>query len=256
MRHVSALLLVVVSLAAPLARAGEGVDADRPDLAESPRAVAPGSLQLEAGVTTTGRGSFPAGESLTALGEALLRAGIAPGWEVRLGFPTWHRARRDVASAAEGGGRGAVATGFSDLSLGLKRELPSPHPRVAAGFIAEASLPTGEWPFGGADPGAGITLAASLASAPGDWCANAGLSRSGGESAWLATLAFGRALAGPVSAFAEVARIHDGGEASTLAGAGLTWLVSSGTQLDVRAGSELAGGESRPLLGFGVVRRW
>lgn len=256
MHHVRVLLIALGSLAAPPAFAGEGVDADRPDLAESPRAVAPRSVQLEAGVTTVGRGSFPAGETLTSLGEVLLRAGIAPGWEARLALPSWHRSRRDVATTSGGGGSGVVTSGFSDLSLGVKLELPSPHPRVAAGLLAEASLPTGEAPFGGAGAGAGIALAASVATVPGDWCANVAISRSAGEYGGLATLAFARPLAGPVSAFAEVARIHEGGETDTLAGAGLTWLVAGGTQLDVRAGSELDGRESRPLLGFGVVRRW
>jgi len=261
-RPFTTLVLAVLWLCAPVlalpARAGEDIlEADRPDLAEGPSALAPRVVQVELGMTHWRLGpSAIVQETLDSVGELLLRAGLAPGWEARLVLPSWHSETRIHPQYDPAGPQSLETSGFGDAALGVKRDLPSPHPRLETGLIAEVTLPVGEAPFGGGDASAGVTLAAALASAPGDWCGNVGYARSGETDAVLATVSFERALVKRLAAFAEVAWLGGEGESRRVAGAGLLWQVASRTRLDVRYGGEFARGTSEPLFGLGLVQRW
>ncbi len=246
-----------VALAAPLAGAdGAVLDADRPDLAEGPSALEPGSAQLELGATRrVPEAGGTASERLDSVGEMLLRIGLSRGWEARLVLPSWHLERRVPPRPGIGGPQALERRGFGDAALGVKRDLPSPRPELAFGLIAECSLPVGVAPFGGR-PGAGVTFAAALASAPGDWCGNLGYARSSGEDELLATVSFQRAVARTLAAFGEIAWLGGDGEPLRAAGAGLLWQLGARTRLDVRVGGESASGAVSPLVGLGVVQRW
>lgn len=252
------LVVAVLGAGAPGAgAAGEMLEADRPDMAEGPVALAPGSVQVEMGVTRWLLGRSAIGrETLDSVGELLLRVGFAAGWEARLGLPSWHAESRLHPQHDPAAPRALETSGFGDAALGIKRDLPSPHRRLETGLIAEVSLPVGEAPFGGGDAGGGVTLAAALDSAPGEWCGNVGYSRSGGAGELLATLSFERPLHRRVAAFAEAAWLGGDGASRRVAGAGLLWQVAPGLRLDVRGGGEFASGGSDPLFGAGVVRRW
>ncbi len=258
LRVLGALALLSLGAVAPGAgSAMEMLEADRPDLAEGPVALAPGSIQAEAGVTRRLLGRTALGrETLDSVGEMLVRIGLAPGWEARLGLPSWHSDSRVQPASGPAGPRAPDANGFGDAALGVKRDLPSPHRRVETGLIAELSLPVGEAPFGGGAAGGGVTFAASLDSAPGDWCGNVGWFRSGGADEWLATVSFERMLRRRLAAFAEVAWLGGDGDPRRAAGAGLLWQVTPGLRLDVRGGGEFASGAGDPLFGIGAVRRW
>lgn len=262
LRHLPSLAaagvaLCAAALASP-ARAGDVIlEADRPDLAEGPAALAPRVVQLEMGMTRWLLGNTAIGrETLDSVGELLVRAGLAPGWEARLVVPSWNFESRIHPQHGAGGPRALETSGFGDAALGVKRDLPSPHPRIETGLIAEVSLPVGGAPFGGGDAGGGVTLAASLASAHGDWCGNVGYARSGDADELLATVSFERPLAARLAAFGEVAWLGGDGLARRVAGAGLLWQAGARTRLDVRAGGEFAGGAGDPLFGLGVVQRW
>lgn len=256
-RLVAGLALCSAALAQDARAEDVILEADRPDLAEGPAALAPRSVQLEMGVTRWLLTKSAIGrETLDSVGELLLRAGLAPGWEARLVVPSWNFESRIHPQYGSGGPRALETSGFGDAAVGVKRDLPSPHPRVEAGVIAEVSLPVGAAPFGGGDAGAGVKLAASLASALGDWCSNVGWARSGDADQLLATVAFERALAARMAAFGEVAWLGGDGDSRRAAGAGLLWQAGARTRLDVRVGGEFAGGASDPLFGLGVVQRW
>lgn len=257
-RVLGVLAVMALGAVAPGAGgAGEMLEADRPDLAEGPVALAPGSVQVEMGVTRRLLGRSAVGrETFDSVGELLVRAGFAPGWEARLGLPSWHAEFRLHSLYDPAVPRVLETNGFGDAALGVKRDLPLLYFCLEAGLIVEVVLPVGEAFFGGGGAGAGVTLAASLESAPGDWCGNVGYSRSGDAGELLATVSFERRLHRRVAAFAEAAWLGGDGESRRVAGAGLLWQVAPGLRLDVRGGGEFASGGSEPLFGAGVVRRW
>ncbi|MCC6652115.1 MAG: transporter [Candidatus Eisenbacteria bacterium] len=251
------LLLALCLLLPAAAPARAQLDTDRPDLAESPGAVAPHSLQLEAGWTRQHLGgSAVGGLALDTVGELLLRYGFLPGWEARVEWPTWHRRTDPGPRPYDLGFERRASSGFGGLGMGVKRELPSPHPRVEAGVIATALLPVGEPEFGGGDGGASLVFAASLETAAADLCANVGAGVAGGMGTAIATVAAGRDLASRLGAFAEVAWMDEGGASASFAGMGLTWRASPALQFDGRGGVTFAGGESETLFGFGMARKW
>jgi outer membrane putative beta-barrel porin/alpha-amylase len=137
------LLAVIQTTAArPSAAAGCSVsdvfETDRPDVTNSPLAVPRGSLQAEDGVTLTGEQRSDVLDGA----ETMLRVGAADCTELALQLPSYFFAMNGEASS-----------GFSDVAVAFKRQLPDLYGFVtaaAAGLI----LPGGSTAVsdGGYDP--------------------------------------------------------------------------------------------------------
>jgi len=134
--------VIQTTAARPSAAAGCSVsdvfETDRPDVTNSPLAVPRGSLQAEDGVTWTGeqRSDFLDGA------ETMLRVGAADCTELALQLPSYFFAMNGEASS-----------GFSDVAVAFKRQLPDLYGFVtaaAAGLI----FPSGSTAVsdGGYDP--------------------------------------------------------------------------------------------------------
>jgi hypothetical protein len=116
---ISGILFVAALIAgASAALAGDGcptsaseIDTDRPDITNSSRVVPDGSLQAENGVDWTVR----QGSNVLSGTETRLRLGIAECTEVLADVPTYFYSLNGQASS-----------GFSDLVVSIKRELPVP----------------------------------------------------------------------------------------------------------------------------------
>lgn len=106
----------------------EPIVTDRPDFTESAVTVPLKSLQLEMGLTHEWAGD----DRTLGFPEALLRYGIAPSWEARLGLP--NRVLLDSP-----GGREA---GWGDTYAGFKVQL-GPIGAYDVAIIGAAFLPTG-----------------------------------------------------------------------------------------------------------------
>jgi hypothetical protein len=259
--HPSGLAAGFALCGALLARDATGevalMDADRPDMAESPSALGARTAQVELGATQWWLGESAIGEqTLGSVGEILLRVGLGRGWEARFVLPSWFSETRMHPASDLANPQALETRGFGDASVGIKRNLHSFSDRMEAGFIAEVSLPTGDAPFGGGDFAEGVTLAVSLATSLVDLCGNVGAEREGDANSTLATISFQRALASRIAAFAETAWIEEPGVTRTVAGAGLLWQVAGHLRLDARYGAEFIEGSTHPYFGLGLVRRW
>jgi len=112
------LFAVVLIVGASSAFAADGcptsaseIDTDRPDVTNSSRVVPYGSLQAENGVDWTVR----QGSDIVSGTETRLRLGIAQCTEVLADVPTYFYSLN-----------GRASSGFSDLVVSVKRELPVP----------------------------------------------------------------------------------------------------------------------------------
>lgn len=227
---------------------------DRPDFTESAETIAPGRFQLEAGLTFTDAGRV---EDLS-LGEVLGRLGLTGRLELRLGAGSY----LDV----DGPG-GTDASGWEDSSLGVKARLAAGDGgmRPDAALIVATTLPTGARELGG---GAGLQPEAVLAlawePAPGlGLGANLGYAhpRDAGERfhQGFGSVALGWSAGERLGLFAEVygfSEEEDGGEATSYANGGATWLLGPDLQLDARLGTGVSGTDTDWFVGVGFARRW
>jgi len=116
-----------------LTLAGQSMDkteivTDRPDVTESAIVVPRGTLQAENGITWTSNGS----NNMVATCQSLLRFGLTDNTELRLATPGYQ--------SNVGGASGA--SGFADLSIGIKQQLVPPGSGFELSVILAASLPT------------------------------------------------------------------------------------------------------------------
>jgi Putative MetA-pathway of phenol degradation len=114
--------------------AGQSLDkteivTDRPDVTESAIVVPRGSLQAENGITWTSNRS----NNMVATCQSLLRFGLTDNTELRLATPGYQFGVYGTNAAS----------GFSDLSIGLKQQLVSLSSGFDLSVILAASLPTG-----------------------------------------------------------------------------------------------------------------
>lgn len=248
MRRLTCPLAVSALLLGPLPAAGQSPDGplvtDRPDFTESAAAVPTGRLQLEVGATRSEEG----GENVLEVGEALLRIGARPGWEVRVQAPSW------IAGPGE--------DGIGDAGVGFKVELP-PAAGADLAFLAMTSIPvaTGDGGVDAWQPEAALAAAWTLP-APLSLSSNLGIGvpEVDGErriESWLSA-ALGIEIAPRVGAFVEAYGFVDGedGAGPAFADAGLTVLVHDDFQLDARAGAGFGRANGDRYVGVGASRRW
>ncbi len=229
---------------------------DRPDFTESSETVARGLVQLESGVTYTRDGDTRA----TSFGEALVRVGLAPRAELRVGLNSYAVERS----------AGTTLRGLEDASLGAKVKLlkggetGSAKPAVA--LVVNSSLPTGASAFRASKPQPEVKLA-------GAWTFSDRLSFSSNVNyAWVrnrsesygepsASASFGIGVTERVGSYLEYYGFYprlDGAERSHFANGGVTFSINDGMQLDARVGSQVNRKAEGPsyFFGVGVARRW
>lgn len=252
MRWTGTVLVAAAWIVTPaVSAAAQEMETDRPDFTEGTRTVAPGRVQVEMGATLD---DTTAGEDLT-VGETLLRLGVAPRVELRLGAGSYLRSEADDATV-EGWGQPSVG-----VKMGLRPEARGAAP--AAALLVGVGLPFGDdrVTLAGAEPSAVLALAWDLA--PG-WGlgANLGWARAvDGDGRrfeqGLASLAAGYDLGAGWGLFLETygfTREAHGGDATTYADAGLTWSPRPDLQLDLRLGTAVEGPED-DFVGVGVSLR-
>lgn len=215
--------LVLISVAALAAPASAQIVTDRPDLTESTEAAA--GVQIETGLVVERSQEVT---DVTAP-QALVRIGLAPGVEARLGLPDYRVL--DLGGADRGG--------FTDPSVGVKAELGA-----LAGWdvaaIAEVSLPLGDDAFSGSASPIALLIAGrdldvfSLGTqAELRWDRDADRVDVGG------TFVVGASFTERVGAFAEAAAASSAAGTEALAQVGATFLVSPDTQVDAFVGAGL-----------------
>ena len=231
--------------AAPLV-AQSTISSDRPGLGSGSVVVAPGILQFELGGEYADDGEDA---DRISLGQALLRYGVADGFELQglLGSFTVLRAS-DVS-----------AEGVQDVGLGAKVRLPAGD-AWSWSLLGSLLLPTGSPAFTADAVVPSVALLADLALAEGLGVAinvgSSGFATDAGDQVSLIVTP-SMALPGdrPISLFAGYAGYFAAGDADLhFVEAGATWLRGSDLQLDLNGGVEVDTGVY--FIGIGVARRW
>jgi hypothetical protein len=249
----AAVLLAAVPIPALLnAQIVAPLVTDRPDFTESALTVPRGDLQLESGYTLTR--AEEADEH--ALGEVLLRIGVADRLEARIG----------LGSHAWSEAPGEDSSGFEDPSLGLKFVLSEETVEggIAAAILAGTSVPVGDEDVGEDEWQPDITLALSRGLADGlSLGGNLGYAYASGDGERFdqgsASLALGIELSERWGSYVEGFAIFPtdpSGEDAAVMNGGFTFLVHPLLQLDARAGAGLTEGAPDFFLGVGIARRW
>jgi hypothetical protein len=232
----------------------EPIVTDRPDFTESAQTVAQGHTQLEAGQTF----AREADVSSFSLGEVLLRTGVTRRVELRTA----------INSYAFQTGSGSAVAGFEDANIGAKLALldapPTPSWRPAVAVIAGMSVPTGGAAYRGArtHPEVKLLTAWDLSDRLA-FSSNLNWGRAEYETGigneWSASASLGVGLTEKVGAYFETFGFGDRfgrwGQRAFVNG-GVTYLISSAFQLDLRAGAGPSGTRGDFFTGVGLSRRW
>jgi hypothetical protein len=239
-------LLLALSLLANPAAAQEPLVTDRPDFTESAAVIERGHFQLEGGTTFTRADETDE----HALGEILLRIGIAPRLELRVGANSYAWVDHPEGDV----------DGFEDATLGAKVLLSEG--RVASALLLGTSVPTGSHGIGAEawEPEVKIALARDV-----------GVASVGANAGWFWSVADDERLHGTVGSltvglplgergglFLETygIAVEGAGGEEAYADAGVTRLLSDDLQLDARVGVGLGGEAADWYVGAGVSRRW
>lgn len=239
---------------------------DRPDQTESSIAVRPGVIQVELGWLYTSETEVGTELKTHTVPQSLLRIGVIPGLEARVGFAGWMRSelvdRQDPASTT------AATNGVGDLELGFKYQVPQPDgSRADLAILGGATVPTGQAGFGSERVDPNIRLSFSTALGPrvslgsnigASWTSSGTTSGTETLVDLLYTAVVGVALTNRFGAFAE----SFGGVAleasrpSTHAfDGGVTFLVSPNFQLDMSGGVGLSAAAADWFVGAGMAFR-
>lgn len=235
----------------------DSIVTDRPDFTESPVAVPRGAVQLEMGDTY----ERTDGVRANTAGEMLFRIGVRSGAELRVGVPSFLRMQAGAPV-----GRADALTGFGDSYLGAKldliaeREERSLVPTMA--IIVGSGLPTGSSAFRsrGPSPETKLLFGWSLSERWG-LASNLNYSSSdegdGRTQEAAASVSFAYSASERVGAYAEwFGGRPSAGAAAHYANGGVTYLLTSNQQLDLRAGTGLGGNRRDFFVGLGLSRRW
>ncbi|MDE2292021.1 MAG: transporter [Elusimicrobia bacterium] len=212
----AALALLGLLLSLRPARAGTpDIDSDRGDVTNGVTAVPRGSLQAEGGLSWS---DARRGARAVDLPQGLLRLGVLPHAELRLGVPDYLRAY----------GGDADLSGLGDVSVGVRREFLGLPGGIGAAVTPSVSLPTGAKGVssGRADPSLELTAARGL----GAWTLGAmsgfyWQTVGGGRPlTWQPSAALHHPLGAAGDAFIEyVGRYPEGSAPAQTLHAGATW---------------------------------
>jgi hypothetical protein len=223
------------------------ISSDRPGLGSGSTVIAPGMLQFELGGEYADDGEDA---DRISLGQALVRYGVADGFELQGLFGSFTVLRADDV----------VAEGVQDIGLGAKIRLPSPGDAWSWSLLGSVLLPTGGDAFTADAVVPSVTVLADMGLADGLGVAvNVGSSGFASDAGDQVSLIVTPSLALPgdrsVTLFAGYAGYFARGDADLhFAEAGLTWLRGADLQLDLNGGVEVDTGVY--FVGIGVARRW
>lgn len=248
--------ILLAAIAAPAAAQAPELVTDRPDQTESAAVVPAGAVQVETGASLE---RHPDGAESVALGSTLVRVGLAPRLELRLGWDGWIDER--FAGGAGGAGDGEV---------GLKVRLwDEGGGRPEAALLAGVGVPVGERRLTSDryDPALRLSFAHTLTEELGlgynlgmRWASEPGAAGAVETfSAFEYTAALGFALTPRLGAFAELfgeVPVDGPGGAAHSADGGLTWLLADRLQLDLAGGVGLSDAAPDWFVGAGVSVRW
>lgn len=246
------------------AQAVEPLITDRPDQTESASVVGSGVVQFEGGWTFAQDEAVGSRSRDIAVPALLVRLGIAPSVEGRLGFAGWQRSELRNPT-----GQTTTTSGLGDLDLGFKYKLLDARGAVPdLALIGAVTLPTGAESFRTERAAPAIRLAAAHRiterlglgyNAGATWTSE--LDAAGRQVTFvdgLYTLVVGMTITDRLSAFVESfgsLALDNAGVTHHLVDFGFTYLLNADLQLDASAGYGLSDGAGDWFMGAGVAVR-
>ena len=224
---------------------------DRPDFTESAATVPASRVQLEGGYTFSRAGEVRE----HALGEILVRVGVAEDLEFRLGLNSY---AWNLSPSAD-------VSGFKDATIGAKWSVYNDREdRISFSVLAATTLPTGgkEFREDALQPEAkfivawGMTDRQTISANLNTTAASIGGKRFALISG---SLSLGQLITDVLGAYAEVFGFlpqQEGAPDAYYLNGGMTWLISADVQLDARVGGRLNGSQPDFFAGVGAGWRW
>jgi hypothetical protein len=226
---------------------------DRPGIAFSTTTIPRGSFALELGVPDFIHASDSGSRSTTYRLDTNARAGLGSVVELQLATPLLNYRHSDTAGVADS------TSGLGDSRLSLKAALPSSNADFSWAMLAGVTFASGASAFSGG--GTQYTLATSMNQKLDDtWTAGFYIELDGADGATDYTLSpdLNFTLGSTLNGYVEAAYTHvPHSPDSSVAGAGLAWMVTPIAQLDLsfdlgltNASPKLQGG-----IGFSIYLR-
>jgi hypothetical protein len=233
----------------------DSIVTDRPDFTESSETVPYKHTQVEVGYTATHTDTT----TLHTLGEVLIRIGVKPKTELRLGF-------NSIAFLNTPGGN---TSGFQDFTFGAKwkwceaaKGYGLHRPQVA--LITALTVPSGSSVFHEHNAQPLVKLCLGWELAP-KWEMGvnfnySNVSQSGDRfDQFASSVTFGYTWSKHISTFYEIFGFIPGGYQmgnNTYVDTGVAYLLDKNTQLDARVGYGLNGVHNDYFVGVGFAKRF
>lgn len=256
------LPLLAAALISAAATAGDdAINADRPGIADGSAVVGKGRFQIETGLQQEFRNRL--GEKKhTILAPTLLRLGLSEAWEMRIesNVHAWER-----VTAADG--EFSKSSASTPISLGAKyRFWESDDVRPALGMIARVFPPSGSGGSRTRHTTGDVRLVADWDFAP-DWSLNPNIGVARYEdgagktfSAGLFAVTLSYSVNDKLNVFLDGAaqtREQKNGKSMTVYDAGLAYLLTPDTQLDLSVGIRGSGDTpANQFIGAGISVRF
>ena len=221
---------------------------DRPGIAFSTSTIPRGSLAIELGVPDFLHDSGGGSTSTTYRFDTNFRTGLSQAVELELAAPIYNY------DHTHDGQRSDFATGFGDTTLSLKATLPARSQEFTWALLASVTFVSGAKAFTGGSTQ--YQLATSMVEQLDDTCA-AGLyvqlNDQAGSSGYTLSPSLGFIASPTLSGYFEAAYSHASHSPDTsVAGAGLAWMVTPVVQLDLSLDVGLTRASPQLQGGFGV----
>jgi Putative MetA-pathway of phenol degradation len=221
------------------------INPDRPGIADGSKVIAPGALQVEAGLE---RDQFSDTHVISV--PLLVRVGVVRRLEARVEGNTFTHT--------------PGATGFSPISIGAKVALIDTGKGPTLGVIVRGFLPSGTSAFktthvtGDVRLAADIPLGSKFSLNP-----NAGVSRLENDAATAVVGLFAATFTyqptDRINPFIDVSYVsspRDAASASFVIDGGIAWILGSDVQLDFSVGQGVHGDAPRPFVAGGLSWRF
>jgi outer membrane putative beta-barrel porin/alpha-amylase len=256
--HSTAMAVLVVAAGSPVYGEEAELLTDRPDFTETSFVVRPGRVQIEGGLTVQWEPRSWRQDSLatlritrygttSTLPEALMRVGLLPRLELRLGFP-------DLVRVPDLEGGNQIQQG--DSYLGAKIQLGPDGAPFGFAVIPAVSLPTGGdlVTSDSVDPEIVLTWSRDLGEV---WSLGGivGHARSDDGATTFPTVSLARSLGERTGTFLEWAAELVDGEDSHLIHHGYTFALGPNAQLDLHGGGGLTDSAPDFFIGAGFAFR-
>ncbi len=224
---------------------------DRPGISFATSVLPAGSFDWEQGLPDFAHDNADGVRSTDYTADTTFRFGLTSTLEVQLASSLWNRLDQRA------GGMSFHDNGAGDTKLALKWAPTLASKNTTLAVLGSVTAATGSAAFTNGRPivSLGATIARDLGGGR-SLAFYANVDRSGGEDTWTLSPNFGFPISGNLGGYIEAGQNFGGGESSTVAGGGVTWLLHDRVQFDLYGLRGLTSRSPDVQAGLGVSVFW